>query len=103
MTSGVTNILKSLCQGPQELCLEDSECNDHEKTTRKVSGITINYATSKLNFDSIEDMILGNDVPDVITVSTEWKIKLRREGSMVLSRLVKTWLLYYQNTKRKFT
>jgi hypothetical protein len=47
-----------------------------KKTICKVSGITLNYATSQIvNFDSIRDMILNTDAPDVIIVHTERKIK----------------------------
>ena len=47
-----------------------------KKTICKVRRITLNYATSQLvNFDSIKDMNLGTDTPDVITVRTEKNIK----------------------------
>jgi hypothetical protein len=47
-----------------------------KKTICKVRGITLNYTTSQLvKFDSIKDMILSTDSPDVITMLTEMNIK----------------------------
>jgi hypothetical protein len=49
-----------------------------KKAVCKVRGITLNYAAAQLvNFDSIRDMILGIDAPDVITVRTERKSNVR--------------------------
>jgi hypothetical protein len=46
-----------------------------KKTVCKVRGITLNFAEAQINFDNMQDMILGADAKDVITVRTERKIK----------------------------
>jgi hypothetical protein len=61
----------------------DSATNK-KKTICKVRGITLNYNASHfVNFDSIRDMILGQE-EESVTVHTEHKIKRKRKsGGMV--------------------
>jgi hypothetical protein len=53
------------------------------QTVCKVRGITLNYASRLVNFDSIKDMILNGGPGDMVTVHTDKKIKRKKRGADV--------------------
>ena len=65
-------LLEFVSGGPRNYAYKVMNARTPEKkTVCKICGITLNYAASQLNFDSIRDMTFGADVKDVITVRAE--------------------------------
>jgi len=62
--------------------------NGRKNTVCKINGITLNYKTKQLvNFEAINDMILGTEEP-MVTVHTERKMKRKRKGGGIVSTLI---------------